>query len=110
LIFHEIRPERKGVRQVSGEGNDGLGPADPAALCIFGKKRDNDGKIFFKKGPLPLTRIPEVEEFNTLCRKCRRTCRQPAGALLIDCPRFFPFPFKVDRHRYDQLELFNDKT
>jgi hypothetical protein len=81
-----------------------------ATLCIFGKKSDNDEGFFFKKGPLPLTRIPEVEEFNTLCRKCRRSCRQPAGALLIDCPRFFPFPFKVDRHRYDQLELFHDNT
>lgn len=44
---------------------------------------------------------------NPLCAKCLRTCKQPATALLVECPRFFPMPFKVERHRYDQLDLFN---
>lgn len=45
---------------------------------------------------------------NTLCKKCLRTCRQPAGIVLVDCPRFMPMPFKVDKHCYDQLDMFGD--
>ncbi len=45
-------------------------------------------------------------EFNTLCRKCLRSCRQSADNLLLDCPRYLPRPFKVEEHRYDQLDLF----
>ena len=47
---------------------------------------------------------------NQLCAKCLRTCKQPAAAVLVECPRFFPMPFKVERHRYDQLDLFKDET
>jgi len=45
---------------------------------------------------------------NSLCAKCLRPCKQPATALLLECPRFFPLPFKVERHRYDQLSLFEE--
>ncbi|MCM2264294.1 MAG: hypothetical protein NDI73_03785 [Desulfuromonadales bacterium] len=44
---------------------------------------------------------------NPLCAKCLRPCKQPAAALLVECPRFFPMPFKVERHRFAQLDLFN---
>lgn len=43
---------------------------------------------------------------NKLCAKCLRHCKQPASALLVDCPRFLPFPFKVEKNRYEQLDLF----
>lgn len=47
-------------------------------------------------------------QLNPLCRKCLRNCKQPAASLLVDCPRYYPMPFKVERHRYDQLDLFGD--
>lgn len=50
----------------------------------------------------------EVTLPNTLCAKCLRSCKQPATTVLVECPRYFPLPFKVDRHRYDQLDLFDD--
>lgn len=43
---------------------------------------------------------------NPLCAKCRRTCRQPKAAVLVDCPRFLPFPFKIEKNRYEQIDLF----
>jgi hypothetical protein len=46
------------------------------------------------------------DECNKLCKKCLRECRQPASAVLVDCPRFMPLPFKVDKHSFDQLDLF----
>jgi hypothetical protein len=46
---------------------------------------------------------------NALCGKCLRHCRQPAGVVLVDCPRYLPRPFKVQQHRFEQLELFGDK-
>ena len=50
----------------------------------------------------------ESGELNPLCAKCLRPCRQSAAVLLVECPRFLPLPFKVERHRFDQLELFKD--
>ncbi|WP_298038816.1 hypothetical protein [uncultured Desulfuromonas sp.] len=47
--------------------------------------------------------------WNPLCAKCIRGCRQPVGSLLLECPRFLPPPFKVERHRFDQLDLFGGK-
>jgi hypothetical protein len=47
---------------------------------------------------------------NPLCAKCLRPCKQPAAALLVECPRFFPLPFKVERHRFDQLGLFPEES
>jgi hypothetical protein len=44
---------------------------------------------------------------NTLCMKCLRDCKQPAENLLLECPRYFPMPFKVEKLRFDQMELFD---
>jgi hypothetical protein len=44
---------------------------------------------------------------NPLCGKCLRPCKQPAGNLLLECPRYFPLPFKVEKHRFDQMSLFD---
>lgn len=49
----------------------------------------------------------EVKTVNTLCLKCLRSCKQPAIHLLLECPRYFPLPFKVAKHRFDQLGLFD---
>jgi hypothetical protein len=46
---------------------------------------------------------------NSLCAKCLRQCKQPTAAVLVDCPRFHPRPFKITEHRFDQLELFGKK-
>jgi hypothetical protein len=48
-----------------------------------------------------------LKDCNPLCRKCLRACRQTASALLLDCPRYFPRPFKIVEHRFDQLDLFD---
>jgi hypothetical protein len=47
---------------------------------------------------------------NTLCLKCLRPCKQPAANLLVECPRYYPLPFKVEKHRYDQMGLFDKKS
>ena len=49
-------------------------------------------------------------KLNTLCARCLRQCRQPQGALLVDCPRFLPRPFKIEEHRFDQLDLFSSPS
>ena len=43
---------------------------------------------------------------NKLCAKCLRHCKQAETILLIECPRFLPFPFKVEKNRYEQMDLF----
>jgi len=48
------------------------------------------------------------EPINTLCARCLRHCKQLQTTLLVDCPRFQPFPFKVEKHRYEQLDLFGE--
>lgn len=45
---------------------------------------------------------------NPLCGKCRRPCKQAAAVVLVECPRFLPFPFRIARHKFRQLELFGD--
>lgn len=50
---------------------------------------------------------PGNKAFNALCVKCLRPCKQPVANLLIECPRYYPMPFKVAKHRYDQLGLFD---
>jgi hypothetical protein len=57
-----------------------------------------------------LTKPTPIPACNPLCGKCRRQCKQPPAAVLVDCPRFLPFPFKVAKHRFDQLDLFKDKS
>lgn len=47
---------------------------------------------------------------NPLCGKCLRSCKQPATVLLVECPRFRAMPFKVARHRFEQLDLFDQET
>lgn len=49
------------------------------------------------------------QDANPLCRKCVRRCRQSATVLLLECPRFRPFPFKIQICRYEQLELFREQ-
>ena len=49
----------------------------------------------------------ETKTTNALCLKCLRNCKQPVFSLLVECPRYYPMPFKVERHRYDQLNLFD---
>ena len=49
-------------------------------------------------------------ECNPLCRKCVRLCRQPAGVLLLDCPRFQPLPFKIAEPFSGQLDLFGTSS
>lgn len=51
---------------------------------------------------------PDEKPVNTLCLKCLRNCKQPAANLLLACPRYFPLPFKVENHRFEQLGLFGD--
>jgi hypothetical protein len=53
---------------------------------------------------------PAKETCNRLCARCLRSCRQPAGTLLISCPRFLPRPFKIKNYRFDQLDLFGRKS
>lgn len=53
----------------------------------------------------PASSFPDC---NPLCAKCVRTCRQPLAVLLLECPRFRPFPFKIEKNRYEQLELFGE--
>jgi hypothetical protein len=47
------------------------------------------------------------KSINLLCNKCLRACKQPAANLLVECPRYFPLPFKVEKHRFDQMGLFD---
>jgi len=46
---------------------------------------------------------------NPLCRKCLRACKQPAANLLVECPRYFPMPFKVEKLKFDQMGLFGEE-
>ena len=48
----------------------------------------------------------EKTPYNRLCVQCVRSCRQPAGTLLVSCPRYQPRPFDIEIHRFDQLDLF----
>ena len=58
------------------------------------------------EGPV-VDKTISLKDCNPLCRKCLRACRQTASALLLDCPRYFPRPFKIVEHRFDQLDLFD---
>lgn len=53
--------------------------------------------------------LPSRQDANPLCSKCVRRCRQPATVLLLECPRFRPFPFKIQLRRYEQLDLFTEE-
>ncbi|NIQ95136.1 MAG: hypothetical protein GWN87_13690 [Desulfuromonadales bacterium] len=45
---------------------------------------------------------------NPLCLKCIRHCKQNETTLLVDCPRFQPYPFKIEKRNYEQLGLFGN--
>ena len=51
---------------------------------------------------------PDEKVVNPFCLKCLRNCKQPAANLLLECPRYFPLPFKVEKHRFDQMGLFGE--
>ena len=51
---------------------------------------------------------PDEKALNPLCLKCLRNCKQPAANILLECPRYFPLPFKVEKHRFDQMGLFGE--
>jgi len=53
--------------------------------------------------------IPPRNESNPLCAKCVRRCRQPLSVRLLECPRFRPYPFKLEKSRFEQLPLFEDE-
>ena len=57
-----------------------------------------------------MSKAPAASPLNKLCIKCLRPCKQPAAALLLECPRYYPLPFKVERHRFDQLDLFDEPS
>jgi hypothetical protein len=50
---------------------------------------------------------PSREDCNSLCARCVRHCRQPAAVRLLECPRFRPFPFRIEKNRFEQLDLFD---
>ena len=56
-----------------------------------------------------MTPSPDEKAVNSLCLKCLRNCKQPAANLLLECPRYFPLPFKVEKHRFDQMGLFGEE-
>lgn len=43
-------------------------------------------------------------EDNPLCLSCRRTCKQPAAAVIASCPRYYAGP-RIKRRTWKQLEL-----
>ena len=50
----------------------------------------------------------KTEEYNKLCIRCIRQCKQPAAMLMLECPRFQPRPFKSEKHKFQQLDLFGE--
>lgn len=58
---------------------------------------------------MPAKPALSTSDCNPLCAKCVRRCRQPAAVLLLECPRFRPYPFKIEKHRYEQLDLFGSQ-
>ena len=46
------------------------------------------------------------EDINKLCSRCIRTCKQPAAMLMLECPRFQPRPFKSEKCKFQQMDLF----
>ena len=50
----------------------------------------------------------QAEEFNKLCIRCIRQCKQTTAMLMLECPRFQPRPFKSEEHKFKQLDLFGN--
>lgn len=53
--------------------------------------------------------VKKIEEYNKLCVRCIRKCKQPVAMLMLECPRFQPRPFKSEEHKFQQLDLFVEK-
>ncbi len=49
------------------------------------------------------------EEINKLCLRCIRQCKQPESIVMLDCPRFQPRPFKSEKLKFEQLDLFDKR-
>ncbi len=46
---------------------------------------------------------------NKLCKRCRRTCKQPLTAIIASCPRYYPTRKKqLVVKVWKQPELFGD--
>ena len=48
----------------------------------------------------------QTKPCNPLCAKCIRHCKQDETSLLVDCPRFQPYPFKIEKFKFEQIGLF----
>ncbi len=50
---------------------------------------------------------PEKPVSNKLCARCRRSCKQPASAVVAKCPRYYPLRKKqMVVKEWKQQELF----
>jgi hypothetical protein len=47
-------------------------------------------------------------DINKLCRRCIRQCKQPEVIVMLECPRFQARPFKSEKLRFEQLDLFEN--
>ena len=36
------------------------------------------------------------KEYNSVCLKCQRRCKQQAGILLVECRRYMPIPVQLE--------------
>jgi len=57
-----------------------------------------------------VSRARRKTPINSLCLKCIRHCKQDEASLLVDCPRFQPYPFKIEKRNFEQLGLFDDEN
>lgn len=48
------------------------------------------------------------QQFNRLCSRCIRQCKQDLTIQMLECPRFQPRPFKSEQCCFQQLDLFGD--
>ncbi len=56
-----------------------------------------------------MTRIRKEKRYNPLCVRCIRHCKQDESSLLVDCPRYQPYPFRIEKRNFEQLGLFGDE-
>ena len=56
-----------------------------------------------------MSRRKDKKPCNPLCAKCIRHCKQDEACLLVDCPRFQPYPFKIEKMKFEQMALFVDE-
>ena len=46
------------------------------------------------------------ENMNHLCEDCLRHCKQDVAVVMVQCKRYLPRPFKVNKVKQEQLTLF----